>query len=656
MKKRTLSLVVVMLLVLALAFTGCTNNNGEVVVNNGNDTTNNGDNSSNGDNGNADSNDDAKEPVSNQLIIGSTTELAGDWSGSWQNNASDADVRNLVTGYGTVSINDTADIFVNESVVEEHSAVVNEDGSKTHTFKIKLGNKYTSGEEITVDDYIADMLLGSSKVWGAEEGMAGAKNTAGLYLVGYDEFSKAESLNDEGLPVFKGVRKLSDDTFSLTISAEETPYFYELSQVSTGPRPLWFWLGENIEIKDDGEGCYFAKDINTPEYAEKIIAARDIETYYSSGPYKIESFDKAQSMVTLVAVPEYKGDYKGRTAKIEKVIIKKVSSQTAMDDLKTGGVDLLTYMMSGEEINAGMELVDTGDFDYSNFLRAGYGKLTLACDFGPTQYKEVRQALAQLLDRNDFAKQFTGGYGSIVNGPYGESQWFYQETKSQIEGKVNQYSYDPEKAKELIIAAGFTLDAEGNEWAGEGLRHRKMEDGSLMPLKIMWSSSENNPVSELLVVTLQQNPAVAELGMEIQQDVMSFGELLSYYYRDGSEDPKYGVPTYHMFNLAVNFNVDYDMTYTYSMDPDLIAMGYNNNFLIDEELYGYAEDMVKRSGDERDGYKEAFVNFVIRWNELIPDIPLYSNLIHDFYNAKLKGYEPNALRSLDDALLDSYIE
>ena len=54
---------------------------------------------------------------------------------------------------------------------------------------------------------------------------------------------------------------------------------------------------------------------------------------------------------------------------------------------------------------------------------------------------EVRQAIAHLLDRNEFAKAFTGGFGSVVNGPYGESMWFYQETKAELNERVNQYPY-----------------------------------------------------------------------------------------------------------------------------------------------------------------------------------------------------------------------
>ena len=56
-----------------------------------------------------------------------------------------------------------------------------------------------------------------------------------------------------------------------------------------------------------------------------------------------------------------------------------------------------------------------------------------------------------------------------------------------------------------------------------------LADGTvLMPLVINWASSENNPVSELLVVMLANNPDVAAACMEIKQTVMTFSELLNY--------------------------------------------------------------------------------------------------------------------------------
>mgnify|MGYP001278384638 FL=1 len=177
-----------------------------------------------------------------------------------------------------------------------------------------------------------------------------------------------------------------------------------------------------------------------------------------------------------------------------------------------------------------------------------------------------------------------------------------------------------------------------------------------MPLIIEWASSENNPVSELLVVKLQENPDVAAAGMQIKQTVMSFQELLNYLYRDGSKDPKYAVPTYHMFNLGTGFYPEYDQSRAYTTDPDLIKAGLNTNFIYDEELERLAKEMVLVDPEDQETFKEKFVAFIVRWNELLPDLPLYSNIYHDFYNDKLKDYEPNDLLQLVDNLLYAYVE
>ncbi|MFR4881857.1 MAG: hypothetical protein ACLUBO_17040 [Coprococcus sp.] len=37
------------------------------------------------------------------------------------------------------------------------------------------------------------------------------------------------------------------------------------------------------------------------------------------------------------------------------------------------------------------------------------------CDFGPTQFEEVRRAIAYIVDRDEINKQLTGGYGTVVD-------------------------------------------------------------------------------------------------------------------------------------------------------------------------------------------------------------------------------------------------
>lgn len=585
---------------------------------------------------------------SGQLIIGTTTEMSGDFSGVWQNNASDADVRRLIQGYGTVDQTDEGEYLIDDSIVEKYDTKDNEDGSKTYTFTIKQGLKFADGKEITAKNYVGNILFWSSKLIGPD--FCKGKNTAGIDLVGYDAFSKGEKKE------FEGVHLIDDYTFSSTINPENTPYFYELNSVSSGPEDLEFWLGKEVDIKDDGDGCYFVEDINTEEFKNAVKAARDRKTLPSSGPYMLEKYDEAQQLATMVINPNFQGDRVGRKPLISKVILKKITQATQIDDLKTGGVDIINKIGDGKTINAGMDLTEDEGFAYTDYPRAGYGKIAFSCDVGPTQFVEVRQALAYLLDRNDFAKQFTGGYGSVVNGPYGTAQWFYQETQKELDEKLNSYPYDPAKAVELLEQVGFTLNESGAEYKeGDGTRYKKMDDGKLMPLEIKWASTENNEVSDLLVVKLAENPDLVKAGIKIQRDAMSFDELLNWLYRDASQDAKYGVPTYNMFNLASNFNPWYDRKYDYSTKEEMIKMGYNTNFIFDKELEQSAIDMVKCTPDQRDVFKDNFVKFIVRWNEMLPDLPLYSNQYHDFYNSKLQHWETSEMKGLTATILDAWV-
>lgn len=585
---------------------------------------------------------------SGQLIIGTTTEMSGDFSGVWQNNASDADVRRLIQGYGTVDQTDEGEYVIDDSIVEKYETKDNEDGSKTYTFTIKQGLKFADGKEITAKNYVGNILFWSSKLIGPD--FCQGKNTAGIDLVGYDAFSKGEKKE------FEGVHLIDDYTFSSTINPENTPYFYELNSVSSGPEDLEFWLGKEVDIKDDGDGCYFVEDINTEEFKNAVKAARDRKTLPSSGPYMLEKYDEAQQLATMVINPNFQGDRVGRKPLISKVILKKITQATQIDDLKTGGVDIIKNIGDGKTINAGMDLTEDEGFAYTDYPRAGYGKIAFSCDVGPTQFPEVRQALAYLLDRNDFAKQFTGGYGSVVNGPYGTAQWFYQETQKELDEKLNSYPYDPAKAVELLEQVGFTLNESGAEYKeGDGIRYKKMDDGKLMPLEIKWASTENNEVSDLLVVKLAENPDLVKAGIKIQRDAMSFDELLNWLYRDASQDAKYGVPTYNMFNLASGFTPWYDRKYDYSTKEEMIKMGYNTNFIFDKELEQAAIDMVKCTPDQRDVFKENFVKFIVRWNEMLPDLPLYSNQYHDFYNSKLKHWVTSEMKGLTATVLDAWV-
>ena len=56
------------------------------------------------------------------------------------------------------------------------------------------------------------------------------------------------------------------------------------------------------------------------------------------------------------------------------------------------------------------------------------------------------------------------------------------------------------------------------------------------------------------------------------------------------------------------------------------------------------------SGDD-ETYLDLFQQFIIRWNELLPEIPLYSNVYYTIYPEWLVGYEQDSMWEFNQAIL-----
>ena len=338
--------------------------------------------------------------------------------------------------------------------------------------------------------------------------------------------------------------------------------------------------------------------------------------------------------------------------------------------MKTGEFNFFDTITDGAQINTAMDMIDAGyPFDYCTFDRAGYGKIMFQCDFGPTQFVEVRQAIAMLLDRNEFANTFCQGWGGVVNGPYGTALWQYKDSEEWLADNLSSYEYNPDAAKALLDEGGWNLNENGDpyesgirykevtaEEAGDYAHNVTLSDGRiLMPLIIEWSSSEGNPVSELISVMLANGAQTADAGVQINMNTMSFSELLNYIYRDATQGDQYAVPTYGMYNLATGFTPAYDMSYNWTDDPDMVAQGYNQNYLFDMGEGGLDElsmDMVYgvESGDN-ETYLNYWREYILRWNQLLPEIPLYSNVYITMYPTYLEGYEQDSFWDFSSAIL-----
>lgn len=595
--------------------------------------------------------------VTNQIIFGSDTELSGDLGNAWwTNNASDAKVRKLIDDYWVVESNQTGEYVKNESVCESIDSVANDDGTKTFTVKIKEGLVYNNGDPITAADYVAYALVAYSPAVKEDQGKVTPDT-----VVGAKAYQSGEA------KMISGLHLIDEYTYSITISADYVPYFFELTYANLMPISLKQYASAPLTVKDDGEGAY----LDGGELVkEEVDASRTIyENRISAGPYTLAEFDKANLTCTLKINPNYAGNFEGQKPSVETIVIVKAVSSTMMDQLKTGAIDFLDQLADGDKINVGLDMVEQGGFVANSYERNGYGKLAFQCDFSPTQFKAVRHAVAYLLDRNEFANQFCKGYGSVVDGPYGLSSWMYQDAEEELAERLNTYSYSVDAAIAELEADGWVLNEKGEAYT-DGIRYKEvtaeqagdykhnvtLADGRiLMPLIIEWASSEGNPVSELLAVMLANGPQVSKAGMQIIQSIMSFDDLLNYMYRDASQGEQYGVKTYSMYNMGTSFYAAYDMSFSFvtkESNPEYYELGYNSNFTDSKELDDLSMNMVYgvEAGDN-DTYLKIWVDFIAAWNEYLPEIPLYSNVYYDIMNSKIHGLECNSLFGFEKEVL-----
>lgn len=578
-----------------------------------------------------------------QVIIGEGSETSGDITPWWVNGASDYDAYKLTTGMGTVEGTSDGQWIYNETVLDgQPEQVENEDGSQTWTFKIKEGLKFSDGTDITAANYVLGYMLWCSDevITGCEA--ANAVTNSGMYLAGFGDYSEGTT------DTFSGIHLIDDYTYSVTVDPEWLPYYYGAALVGANPESF-AWLPEDVTLEETEDGVKFS-DNYTTEYIKDTIDTYRYNPTQCSGPYKFVSYDESGYAYTLEKNENYPGNYEGQTANIQTVILKYVAQDTMLDQLKTGAVDILTEVADGDQIETGLDMVEEGGFDYISYPRAGYGMITFKCNKGPTQFVEVRQAVAYLLDRTAFAQTFTGGHGTVVNGPYGTQQWMVNEYAEEIED-LNSYTESLESAVEVLKAGGWVYNEDGSDYVdGSGeIRYKKLDDGTYMPLIIEWFSSENNSVSDLLVTSLQKNPDLAEAGMQINQTVGTFTELLTYYY-DTSDDLE--SDPYCMFNLATGFSNPYDEKVEYEPGGES-----NTTCLDDEELYSYILEMNHCAEGDDEAYGEAWLKFIQRWNELLPQVPLYSNEYHDFFTSRLHDFvEDGYNNDVTSAILYANIE
>ena len=620
----------------------------------------------------------AAAPNYDELVVGSTTAMSGCFfTDMWGRNTADMDVRTLVHGYNLVQWNGELGAYgIDDTVVS--GIVVTEDqaGNRSYTLALYEDLVYCDGTPITAKDYAFSLLFSIAP----EVAEIGGAVSGADHIYGIDEYKNGESA------ALAGVRLLGDYQLSITVKAEYLPYFYELALLSVTPYPISV-IAPGCEVADDGAGVYIRnidETIEEPIFTAELLreTVLNAETGYlshpavTSGPYKLVSYDAQTRTAEFEINENYKGNSDGEKPQIQRIIYKPASNGDMISRLESGEYGLLNKCVNADTLDAGMQLVANGDVAVSNYARTGFSFISFNCERPAVQSASVRQAIACCYDKDDFINAYVRNYGLRADGYYGLGQWMYRLVAGSVEppveapaedadaatvaayeeeiaqwdalnlDNVRVYNVDLEAAKQLLVDDGWTLNRDGEEFDPEKDDVRCKEiDGALTALELKLIYPEGNAVGAALESALVEN--LASVGVKLELEATPFDALLRLYYRQDAR-------ACDMIYLASNFASVFEPSATFN--PADAESGVNNTTgIADEALYALAVDMRQTEPGDVLSYCQKWVAFQEAWAELLPAIPVYSNVYFDFYTPTLHNYNVGASTGWAEAIVGAYL-
>jgi len=366
--------------------------------------------------------------------------------------------------------------------------------------------KWSDGQPVTIDDYIfAYQAIGNKDYTGVRYD-DDYKN-----VVGMEEYhdGKADSVS--------GLEKVDDYTVKI--------HFKEMS-------PSMQLAGGSVCAYIMPKHIF--KDIPEAEW-EKSDYVRGTK-FVGLGQFKIESIVAGES-VTLVPNEHY---FRG-VAKVDKVVMEVVSPDNIVSEMKAGNYDIATMPNSQYEAYKDLTNVtflgsQASAYEYIGFHLGKYDKETGKNVTDPNAKMadvNLRQAMAYALDIDAAGQNLYNGLQHSSNSII--IPFFKDVYNKDQEG----FSYNPEKAKQLLDEAGY------KDVDGDGIRENK--DGS--KLTINFAARTRDEANESLVQ--QYLNWWKEIGLNVQLYTGRTIELNSFYDKVQADDPEIDV-------FAAGWSTGYD--------------------------------------------------------------------------------------------------
>lgn len=332
---------------------------------------------------------------------------------------------------------------------------VSEDGL-TYTIKLKDYAKWTDGTPVTADDLIFTF------------------DTIRNPEVGSPAISTLDKIET--------IEKIDDHTVKITLSETYAPFLYSL-------------VAELVP-------AHILKDV-PPTELQAHPYGKDPAQTPTNGPWKWVEWQQTQQLV-FQRDPDYWGEVKPH---IEQVVYKIYADQnTEVQALLRGDTDHVSAIpvVQTEAVKAdpSIHLIQEPGPSYE-FVAFNFDGANFPDGFIPFETQKSRQAIAYAIDRQGMIDNVLKGTGILMNGPFLPGSW------ADPGDRMTNYTYDPEKAKQLLAEDGWVM----NESTGI-----LEKDGKPFSFELQYNAG--NSRREAVAQIIQSN--LKDVGIEVKPAAIDF--------------------------------------------------------------------------------------------------------------------------------------
>lgn len=259
------------------------------------------------------------------------------------------------------------------------------------------------------------------------------------------------------------------------------------------------------------------------DIADLVTSEKIHEKAIGFGPFKINKVVPGES-VEFIAFE----DYYGGKPKLDSIVLRVIPTSTIVEEINSGNVDIASfptnqYTIGMDTPNYELLAQEQNAYTYIAFKLGRWdaekGEAVQDRDT-PLQDKALRQAFGYAMDNQTIAEQFYQGLRKPANSLM--IPFFKDYHNPDLEG----YTFDPEKAKQILDEAGF------KDVDGDGFREDK--DGK--PMVFNFASMSGGETAEPIAQYYIQN--WKEVGLNVQLLEGRLHEPNNFYDRVEADDPE----------------------------------------------------------------------------------------------------------------------